>query len=279
MKSPLPYHGGKNQLANRLWAIAQSRPHLHRVEPFAGGLSFTLATEPEGYSEVVNDLHGGIANFWSVLRDPVQFEHMKRILEATPFGHHAWDEEVIECLPHMRAAHLFVRCRMSMAGRMKDFTPLSRNRTRRGMNEQVSGWLTAIEGLPEVHNRLKRVVVLNRPALEVIQREDGPNTLFYCDPPYLDTTRVSPLLYEYEMSAAEHETLLRSLLLLKGAFMLSGYNSTLYTAYAGMGGWHRTDFDVAVHSGSGDTKRRAVECLWTNFKPKIAASESLSLAA
>ena len=62
---------------------------------------------------------------------------------------------------------------------------MSRNRTRRQMNEQASAWLTCVEGLPAVHARLKRVVVLNQPALEVIKREDGEKTLFYLDPPYL----------------------------------------------------------------------------------------------
>ena len=38
--------------------------------------------------------------------------------------------------------------------------------------------------MPAVHARLKRVVVLNRDALDVIRTQDGPGTLFYLDPPY-----------------------------------------------------------------------------------------------
>jgi hypothetical protein len=41
------------------------------------------------------------------------------------------------------------------------------------MNEQASSWLTAIDGLPEIHERLKRVVVLNEDAVTVIRREDS----------------------------------------------------------------------------------------------------------
>ncbi len=91
-----------------------------------------------------------------------------------------------------RAVWFFITCRQSLAGRMEDFAPLSRTRTRRRMNEQCSAWLTAVEGLIEVHGRLKRVVILNRPALEVIRQEDGPQTLFYLDPPYLHQTRAAP---------------------------------------------------------------------------------------
>jgi len=44
-----------------------------------------------------------------------------------------------------------VNCRQSLAGRMDAFAPLSRRRTRRGMNEQCSAWWNAVEGLPAVH--------------------------------------------------------------------------------------------------------------------------------
>ena len=67
-----------------------------------------------------------------------------------------------------RAVNFFIRCRQSRAGCFKDFATLSRTRTRRGMNEQASAWLTVIDGLPEVHARLKRVVILNHDALDVI---------------------------------------------------------------------------------------------------------------
>src|SRR5207249_7948232 len=83
------------------------------------------------------------------------------------------------------AAGFFVVCRQSLAGRMKGFASLSRNRTRRRMNEQASAWITAVEGLPAVHERLRRVVILCRPAVEVLRSQDGPGTLFYLDPPYL----------------------------------------------------------------------------------------------
>jgi DNA adenine methylase len=75
---------------------------------------------------------------------------------------------------------------------MDGFATLSRTRTRRGMNEQASAWITAVDGLAAVHARLRRVAVLNRDALHVIRQHDGPDTLFYCDPPYLPRTRTAP---------------------------------------------------------------------------------------
>src|SRR5436309_5363896 len=87
----------------------------------------------------------------------------------------------------------------SLAGRMKGFASLSKTRTRRRMNEQASAWITAVDGLPDVHARLRRVVVLCRPAIDAIRTEDGQGTLFYLDPPYLKETRSVPDVYGFEM--------------------------------------------------------------------------------
>ena len=53
------------------------------------------------------------------------------------------------------AVAFFVDCRQSRSGLMNGFTSVTRNRTRRRMNGNVSEWLSAIEGLPEVHLRLQ----------------------------------------------------------------------------------------------------------------------------
>jgi hypothetical protein len=57
-------------------------------------------------------------------------------------------QDFAPCEPVPSAVNFFVRCRQSMAGRMRDFATLSRTRVRRGMNEQAAAWLSAVEGLP-----------------------------------------------------------------------------------------------------------------------------------
>ena len=42
----------------------------------------------------------------------------------------------------------------------------------------VSRWLGAVEGLPEIVQRLQRVQIENAPALEIIQRYDMPTNAF-----------------------------------------------------------------------------------------------------
>lgn len=273
---PLKWHGGKGLMAAKI--VALFPPHTHYVEPFAGGLSVLLARDPEGVSEVVNDLNADLTNFWAVLRDPERFELFRRLAEATPFAEAVWREaaeelagERREVLCHLRAWAFFVRCRMSLAGRMRSFTGVTKTRTRRGLNNEVSAWLTAVEGLPAVHSRLKRVLILNRPALDVIHGQDGPRTLFYCDPPYLQETRTAPNVYAHEMTDGNHRDLLGALSQVKGKFLLSGYRSEMYDGFADRLGWHRTDFPVANHASGGKSNRRMVECVWSNFKPGRAA--------
>jgi DNA adenine methylase len=131
------------------------------------------------------------------------------------------------------------------------------------MNEQASAWLGAVEGLSEVHDRLRQVVIENRPALEVIRREDGPGTLHYMDPPYLGDTRTSKDVYAFEMTEADHQELLDLLRNVKGRVMLSGYPNALYDTT--LAGWSRHDFDLANHAAGGSDKRRMTECVWCNF--------------
>lgn len=290
---PLKWHGGKAYLAPKIIELMPPRVKnsnkpadddpgwCHYVEPYAGGLQVLFAMDPEGISEVVGDAHPELCNFWSVLAHPGQFDDFKRVLDATPFSESLYDQAVKseEQLGQLfddripggvqrksRAVWFFIRCRQSMAGRMKDFAPITRNRTRRGMNEQASAWLNAVDGLPAVHDRLKRVVILNRPALEVIKQQDGPRTLFYLDPPYLHETRTTTKEYgDHEMTVDDHFQLLQVLARIKGRFLLSGYRSDLYDGAAAGMNWRRVDIDIANHSSSKKNKERKTECVWMNY--------------
>jgi DNA adenine methylase len=263
---PLKWHGGKHFLAHRIVALMPH--HLHYVEPYLGGGSVLLVKPPDAVSEVVNDIDGRLTNFWRVLQDPGVFEQFRRRLEATPFSEVEWraagvrlsDADSLE-----RAVAFFIRCRQSLAGRMVSFAPITRTRLRRGMNEQASAWSAAIEGLPAVHARLARVVILNRPALEVIRGQDGEQTLFYLDPPYLHETRAAPGTYAHEMSERDLE-LLKAVRCVSGMVMLSGYPSALYDDW--LAGWRCYRFQQPNHAASGPSKRRMTECVWTNFEAK-----------
>ena len=192
----------------------------------------------QGVSEVINDIHRELTNFWRVLQREDTFAVFQRQIEATPFSQVEWEEAEVRQIPGHdldveAAVAFFIRCRQSRAGGFKDFATLSRNRTRRQMNEQASAWWTCVEGLPAVSARLRRVVILNQPALEVIGQQDGPATLYYLDPPYLHETRAATSTYKHEMTEADHRQLLAVIKQCQGKVMLSGYPNPALRPRAG----------------------------------------------
>lgn len=278
LTQPIKWHGGKHYLAKRIVGLMPPRAKnpnapaaddpgwLHYVEPYFGGGSVLLANDPEGISEVANDINAQLIQFWSVLSSPDLFQQFIRLCEATPFSEDAfrWSNYGGDSAAQ-RAVAFFIRYRQSRQALGKDFATVTRNRTRKGMNEQVAAWLGAVEGLPEIHARLKRVLILNRSALAVIRQQDGPRTLFYLDPPYLHETRTATDAYQHEMTADDHAALLDSLTNIKGRFILSGYPSKLYQDAADAAGWHRRDFEIDNKAGGGAEKRIMTEVVWMNF--------------
>lgn len=242
-------------------------PHIHRVHPYAGGLSELFAWPHEGVSEVVNDLNGDLTNFWKVLQNPLTFEEFQRQCEAMPFSQVEWEQSKHpdKVLTVEAAVDFFVRIRQSRQGLGKDFGTLTRNRVRRGMNEQASAWLSVVEGLPDAHDRLKRVVVIHKPALEVIRQQDGPNTFFYCDPPYVHSTRVTTDDYEFEMTEEQHQELIDLLVTIEGKAMVSMYHHPIYDALSTTHGWRIAEFEMTKSSSSKSKKEKAVECVWMNY--------------
>ncbi len=217
---PLKWHGGKHYLAKHILNLMGR--HLHYVEPYFGGGQVLFARDPtdqrlwwqgpcsdgrkpDGVSELVNDIDGDLMNFYAVLKDPRRFEELRNRLELTLFAQPEW-EAARDLLAQPgdpsveRAAALFAFCRQSLAGRMKGFATPVRTRLRGGRNDGVNSWWGAINGLEAVHRRLQNVMILNKDAVDVIRSEDGPATLFYADPPYMDETRTAKKVYKHEMS-------------------------------------------------------------------------------
>ena len=274
LRPPLKWHGGKGPVCRR---ILQHFPaHKIYLEPFGGAASVLLNKKPCEV-EIYNDLDGRLTNFFEVLRN--QQAELLRRLQLTPYSEIEFaraakpSEDLIE-----QARRDFVRWRMSMGGRGKDFS-YTVNRSRRGMADVVSAYQSAIEEvLPRVAERFRRVQIVQQPATELIARHGAPpkrgkktdqtydasETLIYADPPYVPATRNRRCrkVYQYEMSEEAHRELAAVLCASPCMVMLSGYPSQLYDElYAG---WHKVTMDVPNHAAGGRTKQRKQETLWLN---------------
>jgi DNA adenine methylase len=267
LTQPLKWHGGKHYLAKHI--LPRMVEHVHYVEPYFGGGSVLLNKDPAGVSEVINDINGELTNFWRVLQDETWFDAFTRRMQVIPFSQTEWEDAADASGDEVeRASRFFVRCRQSRAGKFDAFATLSRNRTRRGMNEQASAWLGAVEGLEAVSARMRRVVILNLNAVKVIKQQDGPNTLFYLDPPYLHETRVTTKDYEFEMDVANHAELLDAITKINGKVLLSGYPNELYDN--ALANWDRLEIQIDNKASSAKNKPIKTEVLWANYEmPKV----------
>jgi DNA adenine methylase len=215
--------------------------------------------------ETYNDIDRRITRLFRVLRDrgadflerakltpysQVEFE------AAAEYPAGAGDLEMALCD--------FVRWRQSFGGKGQNWS-YTTGRARGGMAGDVNAWWTAIEHLPEIINRIRRVQIICQSAFDAIPRFDHPEGLIYCDPPYVHSTREegSRAVYHAEMSDDEHRQLAKLLAKCKAKVVLSGYPSPLYEEL--YSGWRLVTFDIANHAAGGRAKAREVECIWLNY--------------
>jgi len=256
------WYGGKfNHLG---WLLPLLPPCHHYCEPF-GGSGAVLLNRPPSPVETFNDIDGEVTNFFRVLRDHP--EQLIRSLLFTPFSREefsrACDDNGGERGDVERARRFFVRARQARTGLGQRASEgrwaWCLKTSRRGMSGAVSRWLGSILQLMEVAQRLLRVQIENRDALEVIEMYDSPGTLFYCDPPYPHESRGDANAYRYEMDEEAHKRLADVLRNCKGKVALSGYRCKLLDEL--YKGWRCV---MAPEKNCHSVKKPRVEALWMN---------------
>ena len=132
------------------------------------------------------------------------------------------------------------------------------------MSGVVSRWLGAVDALPEIAERLLRVQIENRPAVDVIELYDSKETLFYCDPPYVHETRGDSNAYSNEMTNEQHEHLADVLNSVRGKVAFSNYDCPFVNRLYPERRWKKiTGCFRTIHS----TKDKRREVLWANYDP------------
>lgn len=234
-------------------------PHKTYVEPFGGSAGILLKKEP-ALVEVYNDLDNGAVAFFRCLREPKLEKELLRVLRLTPWARVEAATNIdepnitdVEC-----ARRFYCHARMS-------FSALLHGGFRATGGRWAKQFIRMIEDLPKVAARMREVVIENQDFEKLIRRFDGPDTLFYLDPPYYLST-LSNADYPYRVGNfdyRDHARLICLLKDLKGKAILSGYDCPAYNA--ALKGWRteRREFsccssDVAL----GQKKPVRVEVLW-----------------
>jgi DNA adenine methylase len=258
------WYGGKYSHLD--WLLPLLPPCHHYCEPFAGSAAVLLNRSPAAV-ETYNDLDGEVVNFFRVLRD-----HKAELVEMiglTPFSREEFGlaceyDATVSAIE--RARRFYVRARQVRTG-LAQTASLGRwanckNTSRAGMSGVVSRWLGGVEALPEIAERLLRVQIENRPALDVIRLYDEADTLFYCDPPYVHGTRGDDKAYGHEMTDRQHRDLAAALNTATGLVAISNYDCDLMRDLYPASKWRKHESAArTIHS----TKDKRVEVLWTNY--------------
>jgi DNA adenine methylase len=271
----MSYYGGKQRLATRILALFP--PHTVYVEPFAGGASLLFAkprpvvTDKTHYREVLNDHDERLITVYRVCQDPVSAAALQHRLRYTPYSR-AEHAKALEICRHtwattddvLRAWAVLVNLQQSFAHQLNagwGTSVFNRN--------HAATWQGWQANLDQLMARLLGVHLECDDALAVIRRWDSPQTLFYCDPPYVDTDQG----HYTGWTAAHQYALLQLLSEIEGSVVLSGYDPagvpvtwdhvtwTSYCSASGQGKTGRQDRSRAAHPQAlGD--RRRIEHVW-----------------
>ena len=236
------WYGGKYSHLD--WLLPLLPEATHYCEPFGGSAAVLINRQPSPV-ETYNDLDGEVVNFFRVLRE--QKDALVEVIGLTPFSRAEFEAAINEPTADLseleRARQFYIRTRQVRTGLAQK---ASSGRwahclltSRAGMAGAVSRWLGAVEDLPLIAQRLLRVQIECAPAIEVINRYDSEETLFYCDPPYPHGSRGDANAYAYEMTDQQHRKLADVLCKVKGKVVLSGYQCELMDEL--YGDWRRIE--------------------------------------
>jgi DNA adenine methylase len=258
----LRYHGGKWMLAP--WILQHFPTHRVYTEAFGGAGSVLMRKARAQLVEVYNDLDGEVVNLFRVLRDPKTSDVLARAVALTPYSR---DEFALSYEP---SSDPIEQARRTVTRAFQGFGSDSASGAKSGFrsngNRQnahpAKDWSNLPAAITTFCERLAGVVIENRPAVEVIAQHDSPQTLHYCDPPYVHETRSAAVVrtgkgYRHEMCGADHRALAEVLRTAKGMVIVSGYDCDLYAEL--FDGWQKS-----ARRALADGALERTEVLWLN---------------
>lgn len=260
MNSPIKYFGGKGTMFNKIFEHFPEN-YTTYIEPFGG--SFSMGLKQECPIEIYNDLEQNVYSLYKVIADKFKFDEFKFMADLHPYSEDfrkdfkdkLKDENITDV---ERAFYFYYVNRTSRNG----VGGFSTNMViRRNMSKSTSDYLSSVDRLLELHQRLSKVIILNRDGLSIIEKYNDPNTLIYCDPPYHHKTRTN-FRYKQDMTNDEQLLFLDVVNKSKSKILISGYKNDVYDEY--LKDWEEISFVVKTISGN-FKKKNKIETLWRNY--------------
>lgn len=265
LQPPIKIFGGKNTMYNQILKhFPKSNEYDTYVEPFGGTFSLGLKMYPIPPVQIYNDLDKNVYSLYKVLSTPELFQNFKSRCDLVLYTEDLRNEfkdrlRRDDISMEDRAFYFFYVNRTSYNG----IGGFSKNVwIRRNMSKSISDFLSSIDRLPEIHDRLSRVIVTNTDGIELIKKHNTPNVMIYNDPPYEWSTRTSAR-YDVDMNREDHIRFLDVAINTKAKMLISGYDCELYNVLD-RNGYSRINFNVNMVSGKNEKKIKT-EIIWKNY--------------
>lgn len=265
MQNIIRSYGGKNGMYNKILPYFPSPDKYHTyIESHAGSYSLGLRLNPPPINEIYNDLDQNLYTLYKVVGDKDLFPLFKEKCDLYPYSEDFRNEfkkllKTKDLSMVDRSFYYFYVNRSSHNG----IGGLSTNLIhRRKMSKSVSDYLSSIDGLYEFHQRISKVIILNRDGTELIKKYSNDDTFIYCDPPYHHSTRTAAR-YPVDMNDEKQKEFLNAVIESKSKILISGYNCKEYEVLE-QNGFKRIDFEVKTMGGDFNPKTK-IESLWMNY--------------
>jgi DNA adenine methylase len=250
----LRYHGGKVRIASKLVSLFPA--HEAYVEPFGGGAAVLLEKMPSRL-EIYNDMDGDMVTFFRVLRDTP--DALAEAIALTPWSRTEHETAYLKTDDDLECARrVLIRSHFGHGSSGIHRSTGFRGAGLRARTLPIHTWQTMPETIRAMAERMKCVVIENRPAIDVMVVNDNENAVHYVDPPYLPETRDAGRDYRHEMTKQDHADLLDCLTTLRGRVLLSGYASEMYDD--ALSGWRRVEINTKA-----DKALDRTEVVWMNY--------------
>ena len=212
LPSPIKWVGGKSKLRRKVIERLPDDAECY-CEVFAGAAWVLFGKAPHAV-EVINDVNNDLVNLYRVIKwrtaelmEEIQHSMYSRVMFYELRANKPTNEMD-------RAVWMYLMIQMSFGADLSNSQSAAfgyRNKSRGDL------FLSKAEdNLPRIKERMRQVFVENLDFADVIRRYDQPRSIFFCDPPYLET-----LGYASDFGECDHVRLRDALTGIEGRFLLT----------------------------------------------------------